>query len=623
MANALLFLSVIWLRLQTWWSTPGVPSLAAISIPLDSLGLSHDAVFESGQWLNDFLAFLNVPRPGLISALSNDEGVALSIHMPLSTELLAPLCLSSNTSNINTTPRLNFQRPPLPPSSTPTDASRTIHVDEHAAPSETAAGGTFETGCDANEADAGSDSGDASTADDKDKWSRLPKSQWLAWFLSGQAQIPVGASWSYDIGPLTFKIPQTLLQIIGLLVTVSIIVWRVCIHVSMSELSELDISCTRAFSSVEVSSPFNAIDDFFISSLVADTTAKEEAVAPVTSDEVSNAGILVGFRFVVVVLRARIANLASNVQGLAQQNASFLDEIATLEQWNAALKNTNEAQTSQLDALRKERDDARGAMKELESEEQDYQDQMQGILEHNVSLGNQVERLGQDKGALQATIATLTQENERLRAEARRCRGRGQGHTATIKRSSTLPATAPSEATSSSAPAAPALISLGGSPVPSASSMRGSSNYPRAGGTVLYGPPRLNSEGIPTRPMTPQEREDRRAAAAAARPDVPRGSVGDSDVVVAGAPEEIVAPMADDEVQGSAGQENQAATVADGGGEGRGLEDSRWAKVDGGPVGDKGKGKAEEGEDEVTDGRRRSEGGEKGREEMKRSKWAS
>lgn len=610
----------------------------------------------------------------MISAVSNDEDIALSIHVPLNTELLAPLCLSNN----NTLPLLEFQRLPLPSN----DISRVIHVDDYAVPSETATTAIVE------DDDTTTDSG----CHTDNKWSHLPESAWLAWFLSGQIEIPVGANWSYRIGSFNFEIPLAVLNIFGLFVIIGIISWRVYIHIT---LSEPDISFTHNFCSIETSA--SAIDDFVIPSLVVDTIVEEAPALDRENTDVSNeapqpqdsvqkdSSPPFCFRFVVTVLRARITNLVSNVHHMETQlktalksSNGYADEIKTLENWNSALKSANEAQTSQLDACREERDEARErledahdrvdellvdrdnledeledlkkiiadletsldekdatltdvrhqlneaqkAVKELEGEEQDYQDQMEGILEHNVRLGNQVERLGQTNGALQATITRLTKESERLLADARRCRCQGQGRTATTQQSSTLPTTGPSEATTSTTPAAPTIASLGGSPTPSLLPPR-APGFPRAGGAVMYGPPRLNEEGIPTRPMTPQEREDQRAARV--RPQGAGDSVGGNNSTVASASEDIVEPKADDEVEESAGQDDHAAE------EGRGLGDSRWANVDGGAVDDKGKGKgkakakAKEGDGEATNTRRRrgDEDGKKGKEEMKKSKWAS
>ncbi|KIW47804.1 uncharacterized protein PV06_00466 [Exophiala oligosperma] len=652
MANALLFLSVIWLRLQTWWSfsgVGGVPSLSlpAISIPLDSFSVSPPAIFESSEWLNGFLGFLNVPRPGLISAVSDDQGISLNIHVPLNTGLLAPLCSSPNMIS----PRLDFQR--LPPQSLPTNASRVIQVDDYCAvPFETAPGSGI-----VKDEHYITDSAtpDNDNTNPNNKWSHLPESKWLAWFLSGGHQaatpVPIGASLSskIEIGSFTLEIPHTLLTTFGILVIATVISWRVYIHI-ITVLEQEDVDFTRDVWAVETLP--SSIDDFVFASLVAESTTTQETTSthddPEEPDIIPNessqdtvqkdSSISFGFRFVVIILRARIANLVSNARQLT-------DEVKTLENWNAALTHANEEQSAQLNTVRKELDEAREAVKDLESEEQDYQDQMEGILENNVRLGNQVERLGQANGALQATIARLTRENDSLGDDNRRCSCQGQGHTTTTGgRSSTLPMTVPSEATKKTttspdlvaAPAPAPVTSSRASSVSSAVSLRATAAYPRAGGSVMYGPPRLNEEGIPTRPMTRREREDRRASAAEAaataaavvvvQPSGAEDSVGDGNkhntAAVGASEEEIVVPKTDEEVQESAGQDDHAAALE----ETRTLGDSRRANVDGGRVDDNGKEKAKGGNDEATDAsrrHRREEDGKNGQKEMKKSKWAS
>lgn len=128
-----IFWSQFFRRLREWWYR-GHESVPTISFPLEATGISRPTVFNSAPWVDEFLAFLTIPRPGLISATAHDDTISLNIFVPLSTGLLSPI-----TSLNNTSPLLQFEKVAAPAIEPPTiNPSRTIPVDFDGKPENTA-----------------------------------------------------------------------------------------------------------------------------------------------------------------------------------------------------------------------------------------------------------------------------------------------------------------------------------------------------------------------------------------------------------------------------------------------------------------------------------------------------
>ncbi|KAK5199287.1 hypothetical protein LTR92_001761 [Exophiala xenobiotica] len=348
MGPPFLLLTVIWLRVQSWWSV-GIETPPTISFPLDgTTGFSQPAVFDSALWLDQFLGFLHVPRPGLISASADGDGISLNIHMPLTTELLSPV----SSPDHHGSPLLEFQR--LPPPPPPVEPSRTIPLDLHDRAFVT---GNAEVGPDATFfVDTSFDH-----IHDWHAWSRSgsgsPFLEWLDQYLSGHAQLPFTANRAYSAGSYYYELPGSPLPLL-LMVLLSIALLRL-FYVALPLLSDVALllegigpELTESVAQMD-SAKSHPIEEGFISELLENaarhelegsdsTSAAAAAPANATSDAAVNTDpdrSILKFSVLVAFLRLSVANLSSRVRDLVQASAAHGaqiqqkdDEIAAKEQ---------------------------------------------------------------------------------------------------------------------------------------------------------------------------------------------------------------------------------------------------------------------------------------------------
>lgn len=310
MGGTFLLLTVIWLRVQAWWAV-GVETPPTISLPLDATGFSPPAVFDSAIWLDQFLSFLHVRRPGLISATSRGNGISLNIHMPLTTELLSPVSSLDHGS-----PLLEFQRLP-PPSIHP---SRTIPLNLHDQ--------AFVTGiieCDATLLDTGSDH-----AHDWQAWSGSPYLGWLAKYLSGHFQLPFAADRAYSSGPYYYEVPGSPLPLL-LVVLLSIALLRLFYAAFLQGVSAPETE------SLEETYSVNPVEDGFIRELLANAARNQlegsddtSAAASATSDAAVNTEpdhSVLKLSVLVAFLRLSLARLSSQVRDSTETSAAYDAQI--------------------------------------------------------------------------------------------------------------------------------------------------------------------------------------------------------------------------------------------------------------------------------------------------------
>ncbi|KAI1626775.1 hypothetical protein EDD37DRAFT_646474 [Exophiala viscosa] len=133
MAGDNIFWSNFFRKLREWWYA-GQQAPRTISFPLDaSYGISKPLIFESPSWTEEFLAYLTTPRVGIISASSQNDGIALNIHVALSTSLKRSVITDNDSS-----PLLQFGKVAAPL----VNASKTIPVQFDEQPKNTAASTT-------------------------------------------------------------------------------------------------------------------------------------------------------------------------------------------------------------------------------------------------------------------------------------------------------------------------------------------------------------------------------------------------------------------------------------------------------------------------------------------------
>ncbi|KAK4937299.1 hypothetical protein LTR10_022056 [Elasticomyces elasticus] len=132
MAGDNIFWSNFLRKLREWWYT-GYQTVPTISFPLDASGISQPTVFNSPSWVEESLAFLTIPRVGVITATSHQDTISLNIDIRLPTHLQRPL-ISHNIS----APLLHFEKVVAPP----INASRTIPVNFDDKPKSTAVSST-------------------------------------------------------------------------------------------------------------------------------------------------------------------------------------------------------------------------------------------------------------------------------------------------------------------------------------------------------------------------------------------------------------------------------------------------------------------------------------------------
>ncbi|KAK5458286.1 hypothetical protein LTS15_004366 [Exophiala xenobiotica] len=338
MGSPFLLLTVIWLRVQSWWSV-GIETPPTISFPLDgTTGFSQPAVFDSAVWLDEFLGFLHVPRPGLISASAGEDGISLNIHMSLTTELLSPV----SSPDHHGSPLLEFQRLPPPPSIEP---SRTIPFDNlhdrafmtGKAEIETDAAFFVDTGFDhIHDWHAWSGSGSGS-----------PFLEWLDQYLSGHAQLPFTANRAYNAGPYYYELPGSPLSLL-LAVLLSIALLRL-FYVALPLLSDVALLLEgigpELTESLAQMGSANRIEDGFITELLENaarhelegsdcTSAAAAAAAAAPANATSDAAVntdpdrsVLKFSVLVAFLRLSVASLSSRVRDLIQASAAHDAQI--------------------------------------------------------------------------------------------------------------------------------------------------------------------------------------------------------------------------------------------------------------------------------------------------------
>jgi hypothetical protein len=334
MGSPFLLLTVIWLRVQSCWSV-GIDTPPTISFPLDgTTGFSQPAVFDSAVWLDQFLGFLHVPRPGLISASAGEDGISLNIHMPLTTELLSPV----SSLDHHGSPLLEFQRLPPPPSMEP---SRTIPLDLHDRAFMT---GKANVEPDTTLIDTGFDH-----IHDWHAWSGSgsgsPFLEWLDQYLSGHAQLPFTANRAYNAGPYYYELPGSPLPLL-LAVLLFIALLRL-FYVALPLLSDVAFllegfgpelaESLAAMDSVKS----HPIEDGFITELLENaarhelegsdkTSAAAAAPANATSDAAVNTNpdrSVLKFSVLVAFLRLSVSNLSSRVRALVQASVAHDAQI--------------------------------------------------------------------------------------------------------------------------------------------------------------------------------------------------------------------------------------------------------------------------------------------------------
>ncbi|KAK5271516.1 hypothetical protein LTR96_003341 [Exophiala xenobiotica] len=334
MGPPFLLLTVIWLRVQSWWSV-GIETPPTISFPLDgTTGFSQPAVFDSALWLDQFLGFLHVPRPGLISASADGDGISLNIHMPLTTELLSPV----SSPDHHGSPLLEFQR--LPPPPPPVEPSRTIPLDLHDRAFVT---GNAEVGPDATFfVDTGFDH-----IHDWHAWSRSGSgSPFLEW-LDHESGVQRRVILLRAAGITTTTPPYGIAALLRLF------------YVALPLLSDVALllegigpELTESVAQMD-SAKSHPIEEGFISELLENaarhelegsdsTSAAAAAPANATSDAAVNTDpdrSILKFSVLVAFLRLSVANLSSRVRDLVQASAAHGaqiqqkdDEIAAKEQ---------------------------------------------------------------------------------------------------------------------------------------------------------------------------------------------------------------------------------------------------------------------------------------------------